>query len=56
MREDDTINTGGAVTPVVRSDIENDFLNRDRLNQAYVERHLYRIKDAYETIPLQKGE
>jgi hypothetical protein len=57
MQESGTnyINTSGAVIPVIQTDIENDFLNRDRLSQAYVERHLYRIKDAYETIPIGKS-
>jgi hypothetical protein len=55
MREDDTntINNNAGIVPVMQSDIENDFFDRDRLNQPYLEQHLYRIKDAYDTIPLK---
>ncbi len=54
MREDNTntLNNNAGIVPVMQSDIENDLFDRGRLNQPYLEQHLYRIKDAYDTIAL----
>ena len=48
-REDgtNTLNPNGGVTPLNDFEITSYYLNRDRLNSAYIKQHLDRMRDAY---------
>jgi len=46
---ENNVNPGGAIVPDFSFDIESKFLNRNRLNLDYLQRHLLRLRDAYLT-------
>lgn len=52
VRSDTGINfakPGGLINPVTEFDIENRFLNRNRLTESYLKNHILRLRDVYFT-------
>ncbi len=52
VRADDGQNfvlPGGVINPVTEFEIENRFLNKDRLSESYIKKHILRLRDVYFT-------
>ena len=52
VRADDGQNftkPGGLINPITEFDIENRFLNRNRLTESYIKKHILRLRDVYFT-------
>lgn len=43
------VKPGGLINPVTEFDIENRFLNRNRLTESYLKNHILRLRDVYFT-------